>query len=120
MMQQMVLQQQTFMQTMAASVQQQQQSFQQQSQTFMQTMEVVYASTNAIAKAASCKFCACTTWGSRISSFGILSDKYSEARVRSPPPPPPRDSQDAERDVFAKSDKWLPSLPVIGLYVMEG
>ena len=39
MMQQMVLQQQTFMQTMAASVQQQQQSFQQQSQTFMQTME---------------------------------------------------------------------------------
>ena len=39
-MQQMVLQQQTFMQTMAASVQQQQQSFQQQSQTFMQTMEV--------------------------------------------------------------------------------
>ena len=33
--------------------------------------------------------------------------------VRSPPPPPPRDPQDVERDVFAKSDKWLPSLPTI-------
>ncbi|OLP75587.1 Retrovirus-related Pol polyprotein from transposon TNT 1-94 [Symbiodinium microadriaticum] len=37
----------------------------------------------------------------------------TDAAGRSPPPPPPRDPQDAERDVFAKSDKWLPSLPVI-------
>ena len=33
--------------------------------------------------------------------------------ARSPPPPPPRDPSDGERDVFAKSDKWLPSLPTI-------
>ena len=33
--------------------------------------------------------------------------------ARSPPPPAPRDPSDGERDVFAKSDKWLPSLPTI-------
>ena len=70
----MVLQQQTFVQTMAASA----------TTAVVSVTNIyadhgsVYASTDAIAKAASCKFCACTTCGTRISSFGILSDKYSE------------------------------------------
>ena len=31
----------------------------------------------------------------------------------SPPPRPPPVEKDGERDVFARSDKWLPSLPTI-------
>ena len=45
---------------------------------------------------------------------GLATYRISAPRAaRSPPPPPPRDPSDGERDVFAKSDKWLPSLPTI-------
>ena len=112
MMQQMVLQQQTFMQTMAASVQQQQQSFQQQSQTFMQTMEASMHQQMQLLRqqvASSVPAPPGAPGSPVLESYRISTPSPG----RSPPPPPPRDSQDAERDVFAKSDKWLPSLPVI-------
>ena len=112
MMQQMVLQQQTFMQTMAASVQQQQQPFQQQSQTFMQTMEASMHQQMQLLK----QQVASSVPAPPVAPGSPVLESYrisTPSPGRSPPPPPPRDSQDAERDVFAKSDKWLPSLPVI-------
>ncbi|CAE7839740.1 unnamed protein product [Symbiodinium sp. CCMP2592] len=108
----MVLQQQTFMQTMTASFQQQQQSFQQQSQTFMQTMEASVQQQLQLVKqqvASSAPVPPVAPGSPVLESYRISTPSPG----RSPPPPPPRDPQDAERDVFAKSDKWLPSLPII-------
>ncbi|CAE7236175.1 unnamed protein product [Symbiodinium sp. CCMP2592] len=112
MMQQMVLQQQTFMQTVTASFQQQQQSMLQQSQTFMQTMETSMQQQlqQMRQQVASSAPVPPTAPGSPVLESYRIS---TPSPGRSPPPPPPRDVQDAERDVFAKSDKWLPSLPVI-------
>ena len=112
MMQQMVLQQQTFMQTMTASFQQQQQSFQQQSQMFMQTMEASMQQQLQMVKqqvASTGPVPPVAPGSPALESYRISTPSPG----RSPPPPPPREPQDAERDVFAKSDKWLPSLPVI-------
>ncbi|CAE7721464.1 unnamed protein product [Symbiodinium sp. CCMP2592] len=112
MMQKMVLQQQTFMQTVTASFQQQQQSMLQQSQTFMQTIETSMQQQlqQMRQQVASSAPVPPTAPGSPVLESYRIS---TPSPGRSPPPPPPRDVQDVERDVFAKSDKWLPSLPVI-------
>ena len=112
MMQQMVVQQQTFMQAMTASFQQQQQSLMQQSQSVMQTLEASMQQQVQLLRQQVSSFVPAppAAQGSpRLESYRISTPSPG----RSPPPPPPRDPQDAERDVFAKSDKWLPSLPVI-------
>ena len=111
-MQQMVVQQQTFMQAMTASFQQQQQSLMQQSQSVMQTVEASMQQQVQLLRQQVSSFVPAppAAQGSpRLESYRISTPSPG----RSPPPPPPRDPHDAERDVFAKSDKWLPSLPVI-------
>ena len=101
-MQQMVLQQQTFMQTMTASFQQQQQSVMQTMEASMQQqLQLLRQQVSSSVPAPSV-----VQGAPGLESYRISTP----SPVRSPPPPPPRDPQDVERDVFAKSDKWLPSL----------
>ena len=105
MMQQMVLQQQTFMQTMTASFQQQQQSVMQAMEASMQ-QQLQLLRQQALSSVPAPPV---VQGAPGLESYRISTP----SPVRSPPPPPPRDPQDVERDVFAKSDKWLPSLPTI-------
>ena len=105
MMQQMTLQQQVFMQTMTASSQQQQQSLMQSMEASMQhQQQLLRQQFGNVAPVPP----------ETLGPPGLANYRISApSPARSPPPPPPRDPSDGERDVFAKSDKWLPSLPTI-------
>ena len=105
MMQQMTLQKKAFMQTMTASSQQQQQSLMQSMEASMQHQQQLlrqqFGNVAPVPPEA-------------LGPPGLATYRISTpSPARSPPPPPPRDPSDGERDVFAKSDKWLPSLPTI-------
>ena len=105
MMQQMTLQQQAFMQTKTASFQQQQQSLMQSMEASMQQQQqLLRQQFGNVAPVPP----------ETLGPPGLANYRISApSPARSPPPPPPRDPSDGERDVFAKSDKWLPSLPTI-------
>ena len=105
MMQQMTLQQPVFMQTMTASFQQQQQSLMQSMEASMQQQQqLLRQQFGNVAPVPP----------ETLGPPGLANYRISTpSPATSPPPPPPRDPSDGERDVFAKSDKWLPGLPTI-------
>ena len=118
MMQQLVVQQQQFMQTMTSSMVQQQQQHQQwmiqqhQQQQPQQQQQVNPplpqdgVPENMPSSSSGCQ---------GASPVGTPAKGTQLFRMASPSPPlrPPPLEQERERDVFARSDKWLPSLPTI-------
>ena len=108
-MQQLAVQQQQFMQTVTSFMPMQQQQWMMQQQ--QQGMNVppppqLPPGLNMPSSSSGCL---------GASPVGTTSHGAQGFRVAtpSPPPKPPPVEKDVERDVFARSDKWLPSLPTI-------
>ena len=108
MMQQLVVQQQQFMQTMTSSlVQQQQQQHQWMVQHQQQRMDIPLPPQNRPEENMPSASSAASPTGTSVQGTQVF-------RVTpSPQPRPPPVEKDGERDVFARSDKWLSSLPTI-------
>ena len=112
MMQQLVLQQQQFTQTMTSSlVQQQQQQHQWMVQHQQQRMDIplppqIRPEENTPSASSGCMDASPT-------GASVQGTQVFRVATPSPPPRPPPVEKDGERDVFARSDKWLLSLPTI-------
>ena len=108
MMQQLVVQQQQFMQTMTSSMVEQQQ----QQQHWMMQQQQQHMNIPPPPQNLPEENMPSSSWGC-MGASPVGTSAQGTQMFRSPPPRPPSVEKDGERDVFARSDKWLPSLPTI-------